>query len=89
MKTLVPVKRVVDYNVKISVKTDGTKSIVVEVLPGVRDIGWQAHVRLCVRNRRLSALGKNANLVTIAIAREMVGFVWSSACTVQSAPKAP
>jgi hypothetical protein len=26
--------------------------------------------------------------VNLAIAREMVGFIWSIACTVQSAPKA-
>lgn len=31
---------------------------------------------------------KNANVVNVAIAREMVGFIWSIACTVQSAPKA-
>ena len=36
---------------------------------------------------RLSARGKNANVVNIAIAREMVGFIWSIACTIQSAPK--
>ena len=61
----------------------------IEALPkAVRDIGWQAQVRLCARYRRLSALGKNANLVTVAIAREMVGFVWSIACAIQSAPKA-
>jgi hypothetical protein len=29
-----------------------------------------------------------ANVVTVAIAREMAGFVWSIACMVQSAPKA-
>ncbi|WP_244662219.1 hypothetical protein [Mesorhizobium huakuii] len=31
---------------------------------------------------------QNANVVTVAIAREMVGFIWSIACTVQAAPKA-
>ena len=60
-----------------------------EALPKViRDIGWKAQVRLCTRYRRLSAHGKNANVVIAAIAREMVGFIWSIACTVQSAPKA-
>ena len=43
--------------------------------------------RLCTRYRRLSARGKTANVVNVAIAREMVGFIWSIACTVQSAPK--
>ncbi|MER9282249.1 transposase [Mesorhizobium sp. M0522] len=61
----------------------------IEALPKVvRDIGWKAQVRLCTRYRRLSARGENANVVVAAIAREMVGFIWSIACTVQSAPKA-
>jgi transposase len=34
------------------------------------------------------ARGKTANVVNVAIAREMVGFIWSIACTIQSAPKA-
>jgi transposase len=60
----------------------------IEALPKiVRDIGWKAQVRLCARYRRLSARGKNANVVNIAIAREMVGFIWSIACTIQSAPR--
>lgn len=60
----------------------------IEALPKVvRDIGWKAQVRLCARYRRLSARGKSANLVNVAIAREMVGFIWSIACTIQSAPK--
>ena len=61
----------------------------IEALPkAVRDIGWEAQVRLCARYRRLSARGKTANVVNVAIAREMVGFIWSIACTIQSAPKA-
>jgi transposase len=60
----------------------------IEALPKVvRDIGWKAQVRLCARYRRLSARGKTANVVNVAIAREMVGFIWSIACTIQSAPK--
>ena len=39
------------------------------------------------RYRRLRARGKTANVVNVAIAREMVGFIWSIACTVQAAPK--
>ncbi len=61
----------------------------IEALPKiVRDIGWKAQVRLCARYRRLSARGKTANVVNVAIAREMVGFIWSIACTIQSTPKA-
>jgi len=61
----------------------------IEALPkAVRDIAWKAQVRLCARYRQLAARGKTANVVTVAIAREMVGFVWSIACMVQSTPKA-
>ena len=61
----------------------------IEALPKVvRDIGWKAQVRLCARYRRLTARGKTANVVNVAIAREMVGFIWSIARTIQSAPRA-
>jgi len=61
----------------------------IEALPKIiRDIAWKAQVRLCARYRRLRARGKTANVVNVAIAREMVGFIWSIACTIQSAPKA-
>jgi hypothetical protein len=43
----------------------------------VRDIGWKAQIRLCARYRRLSVCGKTANVVNVAIARDMVGFIWS------------
>ena len=60
----------------------------IEVLSKVvRDIGWKAHARLCTRYRRLSSLGKTVNVVNVAIAREMMGFISSIACKIQSAPK--
>ena len=48
-----------------------------------RAIAWKAQVRLCARFRRLVAAGKNANLVTTAVAREMAAFAWAIACQVQ------
>jgi transposase len=45
----------------------------------VRDIAWKAQVRLCARYRRLAAAGKPKVVVTTAIAREMVGFIWAIA----------
>jgi transposase len=44
-----------------------------------QDISWKAPVRLCKRYRRLGAKGKHAHVVTGAIARELVGFVWAMA----------
>ncbi len=45
----------------------------------IQDISWKAQVRLCKRYQRLVAQGKHANVVTVAIARELVGFVWAIA----------
>ena len=51
----------------------------------VRAIAWKAQLRLCARYRRLVAAGKNANLVTAAIAREMAAFAWAIAREAQPA----
>jgi transposase len=45
----------------------------------MQDISWQAQGRLCKRYRQLMARGKHANQVVVAIARELVGFMWASA----------
>jgi transposase len=44
--------------------------------PAIRDIAWKGQIRLCSRYRRLAAAGKPKVVVTTAIAREMVGFIW-------------
>ena len=60
-----------------------------ESLPqAIRDIAWKAQVRLCARFRRLAATGKARVVVTTAIAREMVGFLWAIARQVQLTPAA-
>ena len=59
----------------------------IEALPQiVRDIAWKAQIRLCARYRRLAAAGKPKVVVTTAIAREMLGFVWAIAQSIQAAP---
>jgi transposase len=45
----------------------------------IQDISWKAQVRLCKRYRRLVARGKHANVVIVAIARELIGFMWAIA----------
>jgi transposase len=52
----------------------------------IQDISWKAHVRLCQRYRRLMARGKHANQVVVAIARELVGFLWAIAKAVRVTP---
>lgn len=42
----------------------------------VRAIAWRAQLRLCHRYRRLSARGLQYNKVCVAIARELLGFIW-------------
>jgi transposase len=57
-----------------------------ETLPAaVRDIAWKAQLRLCTRYRRLVATGKPRVVVTTAIAREMIGFIWAIARIAQPA----
>jgi transposase len=51
-----------------------------EELPApIRDIAWKAQLRLCARYRNLVSAGKERVVVTTAIAREMVGFIWAIA----------
>ena len=58
-----------------------------EQLPAaVRAIGWKAQGRLCKRYRQLTARGKHANQVVVAIAREMAAFAWAIARLVPLAP---
>jgi transposase len=45
-------------------------------------IAWKAQKRLCGRYRTLLQAGKNQKVVTTAIARELVGFVWAIVCEV-------
>jgi transposase len=49
-----------------------------EVLPqAIKQIAWKAQARLCSRYRRLAKAGKPANVVCVAIARELAAFVWA------------
>jgi transposase len=48
-----------------------------QVSPKVREIAWKAQMRLTARYRSLIARGKKATVVCTAIARELVGFMWS------------
>ena len=45
----------------------------------LQDSSWQAQGRLCKRYRHLVARGKQANVVTVAIARELAGCMWAIA----------
>jgi len=52
----------------------------------IQDISWKAQVRLCKRYWQLMARGKHANVVTVAMARELAGFMWAIAKQVPVTP---
>jgi transposase len=52
----------------------------------LQDISWQAQVRLCKRDRKRLARGKHANQVVVAIARELIGFMWAIAQEIPVTP---
>lgn len=43
----------------------------------VQDIAWKAQTRLCSRYQQLNARGKLKAQVSMAVARELAGFVWA------------
>jgi len=47
--------------------------------PKIKEIAWNAQVRLCARFKKLLARGKNRNTVVTAIARELAAFMWAIA----------
>jgi transposase len=47
--------------------------------PGVIDIAWKTQKRLYARYRRMLARGKHKNVTAVAMARELIGFVWAIA----------
>jgi transposase len=52
----------------------------------IQDISWKAQIRLCQRYRQLVARGKHPNVVTVAMARELTGFLWAMAKQVPITP---
>lgn len=40
------------------------------------DIAWKAQLRLCRKYRRLILRGKNSKVAAVAVARELIAFVW-------------
>jgi transposase len=57
-----------------------------ETSESVQAIAWQAQKRLCGRYWHLTARGKLKVKVCVAVARELVGFIWAIACEVMGRP---
>jgi transposase len=49
----------------------------------IRAVAWKAQVRLSARYRKLVAAGKPAPKAIVAVARELVGFIWAIARLVE------
>jgi hypothetical protein len=43
----------------------------------VKEIAWKAQCRLSARYRKLTAKGKPQQKAVTAVARELLGFIWS------------
>lgn len=43
----------------------------------IRDIAWKAQLRLTHRYKHLSKIKSSKNIVVVALARELAGFIWS------------
>lgn len=54
----------------------------------VQAIAWKAQKRLCGRYRHLLECGKLKVQITVAVARELAGFIWAIACEVMGRPVA-
>lgn len=54
--------------------------------PAVIDIAWRTQKRLHDRYRRMRARGKPQNVTIVALAREMLGFIWSIGQQVDQQP---
>jgi transposase len=52
----------------------------------VIDIAWSAQKRLRARYERMKARGKPQNVVIVALARELLGFVWAIGQRVETEP---
>jgi len=44
-----------------------------------KKVSWQAQKRLCTRYQKLIQSGKNSKQTVVAIARELIGFIWDIA----------
>lgn len=47
--------------------------------PKIQELSWKGQVRLCGKFQRLRARGVHQNKIVMAVARELVGFVWATA----------
>ena len=83
MKILVPVKRVIDYNVKIRVKSDGSGVELANVKMSMNPFDEIA-VEEALRQKEA---GKASEVVVVSIGPGQVGVLWTSGGGTQPTPR--
>jgi transposase len=61
-------------------QTKHIKSKAAQASEEAKAVSWKAQKRLCGRYRYLMRAGKNSKITVIAIARELLGFIWDIVC---------
>ncbi|MED3564091.1 IS110 family transposase [Bacillus xiapuensis] len=51
--------------------------------PEAKRIAWKAQHRLHMKYHRISAKGKGGKVAVVAVARELLGFIWAIACLIE------
>lgn len=51
--------------------------------PEAKRIAWKAQHRLHMKYHRISAKGKGGKVAVVAVARELLGFIWAIACCIE------
>ena len=51
--------------------------------PEAKRIAWKAQHRLHMKYHRISAKGKGGKVAVVAVARELLGFIWAIACAIE------
>jgi transposase len=52
--------------------------------PEAKCIAWKAQHRLHMKYHRISAKGKGGKVAVVAVARELLGFIWAIGCAVEN-----
>jgi transposase len=52
--------------------------------PEAQRIAWKAQHRLHMKYHRISAKGRGGKVAVVAVARELLGFIWAIGCTIEN-----
>ena len=52
--------------------------------PEAKRIAWKAQHRLHMKYHRISAKGKGGKVAVVAVARELLGFIWAIGCAIEN-----